>query len=65
MIFTIEQANGQRMSEMTINEQLQKMLEQMCDEYCKYPNMTPPEGKDDNWLYEDGSPCEKCPLNNL
>lgn len=51
---------------MTISEQLEKAKEQMCDKYCKYPCMTPPEGKDENWLCEDeDSPCHECPLNKL
>ncbi len=50
---------------MRIIEQLENIKEKMCEDYCKYPLMEIPEGKDENWLWTDGSPCEKCPLNNL
>lgn len=50
---------------MTISEQIEKVKEEMCDKYCKYPEMTPPDGKDSDWLYEDNSPCTRCPLNRL
>lgn len=48
-----------------LNSLVEAVQQEMCDNFCKYPEMQPPEGKDENWLVEDGSPCEKCPLNNL
>lgn len=51
---------------MSITEILKKTKESICNDYCKYPNMPIPEGKDDDWLLCDkDSPCNKCPLNNL
>ena len=51
---------------MSISEQFEKIKEEMCDEFCKYPCMTTPEGKEDDWLHNDEeSPCFRCPLNNL
>lgn len=44
---------------------IEKTCNKMCDSYCKYPLMDPPEGKNEDWLYEDDSPCCNCPLNNL
>ena len=50
----------------SISEILEKTKEEMCDNFCKYPCMEPPKGKDKDWLFEDeNSPCNKCPLNNL
>ena len=50
---------------MTITQQFEEIIEEMCDKYCKYPEMPIPEGKDEGWLCEEGSPCETCPLNKL
>ena len=51
---------------MTINDILEDVTQQMCDNYCKYPLMGPPEGEGDEWLFaSDNSPCNECPLNNL
>ena len=51
---------------MTVSEQFEKLKEKMCSEYCKYPTMEIPEGKDEDWLIEDDdSPCNTCPLNKL
>lgn len=51
---------------MTIRQEIEKIAEEICDNYCKYPMQAPPEGKNENWLSEDdASPCLKCPLNRL
>ena len=47
-----------------ITEILEEVIAEMCDHYCKYPEMTP-EGESEDWLWEEGSPCENCPLNKL
>lgn len=49
----------------SISEILTETVEAMCSNYCKYPDMPVPEGKNEDWLSEDGSPCETCPLNRL
>lgn len=53
------------MKDNKIIEILEETLAEMCDHYCKYPEMTPPEGKDENWLFDSDSPCNNCPLNKL
>lgn len=51
---------------LSISNTLEMVKTDMCDSYCKYPEMSIPEGKDENWLLEDdASPCLKCPLNRL
>lgn len=50
----------------TITQILEDVSNEMCESYCKYTHMEPPEGKDENWLTEDDeSPCIMCPLNRL
>ncbi len=51
---------------LSIVETLELVETEICDSYCKFPTMTPPEGKDENWLTEDkDSPCNSCPLRRL
>lgn len=45
---------------MEIVHTLEKMAEEICDNYCKYPEQY--EENDDNLFYEH---CEECHLNNL
>lgn len=47
------------------DNRIEKILGEMCDQYCKWPFEPVPEGKEDGWLFEDGSPCDKCPLAEL
>jgi hypothetical protein len=50
----------------TISEEFTQIVEEICDNYCKYPEMPIPEGKCGDWLIEDeDSPCNKCPLMRL
>lgn len=50
----------------TISEQIEDIKSNMCDNYCKYSNAPTPEGKSENWLFEDDdSPCKTCPLCEL
>lgn len=49
----------------TITKMLEDIAQEMCDGFCKYTAMEPPEGKDENWLMEDDSPCQMCPLQKL
>lgn len=48
----------------SITEILDEVREDMCNNYCKYPNE---KGHEDNpdWLFEEGTPCKNCPLNRL
>ena len=50
---------------MSVIETLEALKESICDSYCKYPCMEPPEGKDENWLADADSPCQSCPLMEL
>lgn len=50
----------------TVTLLFERIKEEMCDKFCKYPLMPTPEGKDDEWLItDDDSPCNNCPLNRL
>ena len=52
--------------QQTVTKILNKIVEHMCDEYCRFPREPIPEGKDEGWLTEGpDSPCNKCPLNWL
>ena len=54
------------MKEISITNMLEAIKTDICDDYCKYPSMQPPEGLGDDWLIEsDFSPCLDCPLNRL
>ena len=49
--------------EQTIRQQMEGMINEFCDHFCKYPEMEIPEGKDEDWLWADpDSPCNKCPF---
>ena len=51
------------MDNKTIQQQLDDIAQDICDNYCKYPNMPIPEGRNENWLInDDDSPCSTCPL---
>lgn len=51
---------------MSILETLEDVKQRMCDGYCKYAHSPVPEGKSEDWLFEDDdSPCINCPLNEL
>lgn len=51
---------------LTICQQIERVVEDMCNNYCKWPTQPIPEGKTEDWLLEDeDSPCENCPLNQL
>ncbi len=58
-------AFGEEGEPMSITEQIEKVREEMCSSYCKYPEQEIHEGKTVDWLFEEGSPCENCPLNKL
>lgn len=53
------------MNNKPIRDQIESIIEEVCDKICKYSAGPIPEGKTDNWLFEKGSPCENCPLNKL
>lgn len=44
---------------------IEKAMEEFCDHYCRYPYMPVPEGKTEDWLYEEGSPCSQCPFGKI
>lgn len=51
--------------DISITKILEEVCSEMCDKYCKYPTMPIPEGKTEEWLYEDDGPCDNCPLNRI
>lgn len=51
--------------ENEIKKICEEVAAEICDHYCKYPTMPAPEGKTEDWLMEDGGPCENCPLNRI
>ncbi len=46
----------------TIVTIIEEVLEEMCDKYCKYPEMIPDL---DEQILDETAPCESCPLNRL
>jgi len=50
---------------MTVTQIIDDVIAEVCEKICRYTHEPPPEGKDDDWLYEEGGPCENCPLNKL
>lgn len=51
--------------EDSVTQVIESVCGEICDHYCKYPDMPIPEGKDEDWLMEDDGPCVNCPLNRL
>ena len=53
--------------EKTITEQLDEITCEICDQYCKYPDIAKGEVKDaaaaEDYLYRKY--CESCPLNRI
>ena len=49
--------------EKTISEQFEKIKKEMCDKYCKYPNIWDEEAKGCELCESDV--CANCPLNRL
>ena len=47
--------------ESSITEILEKVKSDMCDKYCKYPDIV----KNQEELYDQDGPCNRCPLNRL
>lgn len=53
-------------ADMTITEQIEKIKEDICDGYCKYPEQTRKEHKDAEEAYEALlEKCGHCPLCRL
>ena len=53
----------QGVSKMTIAEQVQEIVEEMCKDYCKWPEMYDEEMEDCE--LSESSICKNCPLNRL
>ena len=54
-------------SDMTVSEQLDYIKEQICDDYCKYPEDCRSfiKDPDEAWEYLMRTHCATCPLNEL
>lgn len=48
----------------TVSQQIEEVKEQMCNNYCKYPNEYDKDMHDGVELCDSGI-CENCPLNRL
>lgn len=46
----------------SFSDTLEEVKAEMCDHYCKFPIM---ENENENWLFEEGGPCNECPLGKL
>lgn len=49
---------------MTVTQQIEEIVSEVCDKICKYPEKYSP----DEWadiVFSDESPCNNCPLNKL
>jgi hypothetical protein len=53
--------------DMTISEQLEKVAEEICDSYCKYPEKVRQECGDTDEAFEHLTKtiCSRCPLSRL
>lgn len=53
--------------DMTIHEQLEKITEEICDEYCKYPEKVRQECGDADKAFDKllEKHCNRCPLSRL
>lgn len=49
---------------MSIQKQIEEVVEEMCNHYCKYPEQWNPEEHDGQELLESEI-CINCPLNKL
>ncbi len=49
---------------MTVPEQLQKIKDVMCSDYCRY-NMEAPKFLEDEYRKMKDYQCRKCPVNDL
>lgn len=51
----------------TITEQIEEVCNEICDNYCKYPQISLEKYKDPDEAYEwlMNHCCEKCPLDRL
>lgn len=53
--------------ERTIRDQLDDIVDKICDQYCKYPEIAKSEVKDAEAAYDHlyRKYCEECPLNRI
>lgn len=51
------------MSKETLSEFMNEITEDICDNYCKYPDQYGPGDEEAMRLYEEH--CDDCPLNRL
>lgn len=62
----IEKLKPEEKKHKSITDILDEAKTKMCNQYCRYPFMQAPEGKDEDWLVTDpNSPCMNCPLDML
>lgn len=63
----MENQRRNNIADMTITEQFEAIKEQMCDDYCKFRELSFEENKDPDDAYEwlQNNHCEHCPLGRL
>ncbi len=49
---------------MTVPEQLQKIKDEICEDYCRY-NVEPPEYLKEDFTKMKEYHCRRCPVNDL
>ena len=52
---------GQQMAEKTATQIIEEVRDEMCNKYCKYPDLW----NDENGELCDSEECQNCPLNKL
>ena len=50
-------------ADMTISEQLEKISNEICSHYCKYPDIWDEEKE--GYELSESAHCQNCPLNEL
>ena len=59
-----EAMRRKNIADMTITEQIESIKEQMCNDYCKYPDTWDAE-KEGCELWDSDLCAKECPLNRL
>lgn len=61
-----EMADLAAVENKSVTEIMEEVRDEICNHYCKYPIQPIPEGKTEDWLFDDpDSPCQNCLLDRL
>lgn len=63
----VDEELGEIAVSKTVTEILEEIEKEICDNYCKYPDVCMMEKKDASLAYEmlDNTYCVKCPFNKI